>query len=376
MIRTYKYRLKTTKKQSCILDDILFQMRTVYNDALNERKILWNKSRKSVSAYDQNKRMTQERRKNHSMMNLLNSASIQRIVIRLDKAYKEFFKGLRGIPRFKSERRFKSVEYTYGNGCKLKGDRLYIQHVGNIKIRLSSDIPEEAKIKSIIVKNNSGNWDVSFILDLPDAEIEDHTGPAIGIDVGLKSLLALSDGTLVENPRWLRASLSKLRVLQRRVSRRKRYSSGWKKAQRQVAKLHAHIANQRRDFWHKITTELANKYSLIAIEDLNLSFMTKSNNLSLSTYDASLGNLRVMLGYKVENTGTQLVTVNPYNTTQICSGCGSVVTKGLSDRIHNCGLILDRDVNAAKNILTLGLSVKALTYPIMESVALEAPSLN
>ena len=379
MIRTYKYRLRPTKKQRYILNDLLFQMQAVYNDALNERRVAWRRSRRIVTYPDQCARMKDERHAFPDEMGLLNATSIQQMLRRVEKSYKAFYEGQRGLPRFKGRNRFKSVEYRYGDGCKLvDGDRLYIQHVGYIKVRLHRDIPAEANIKHAVIKRNNGHWDVSLMLELPTPKPEVHSGAAVGIDVGLKSLLALSDGTLIDNPRWLRKSLRDLRVAERRLSRRKKFSSGWEKAKRQVAKLQNHIANQRRDFWHKLTTNLARQYSFIAIEDLNLAFMTRNSRLSLSAHDAALGMFRRMLAYKVEKTGTHLAKVNPRNTTQVCSGCGAIVTKGLNVRTHNCpdcGLVLDRDVNAARNILALGRRVGTLTYPVGESVVPEAPPL-
>ncbi len=181
----------------------------------------------------------------------------------------------------------------------------------------------------------------------------------------------------MDNPHWLRASLAKLRVAQRRMARRKKFSSGWRKAARQVAKLQERVANQRSDFWHKTTGELAKTYSMIALEDLNLSFMTRNGNLSLSAHGAALGMFRQMLSYKVENTGSQLIAVNPRNTSQVCSGCGVIVAKSLNVRVHHCpdcGVVLDRDINAALNILALGLSVRASTYPVGDCVALKLPA--
>lgn len=377
MILTYKYRLRTTKKQRYMLDELLFQMQTVYNDALNERRWRWQRSRQSVSYFEQWRRMRDERRQAPDEMGRLNATSIQQMLRRLDKSYRAFYKGQRGLPRFKGRNRFKSVEYRYGDGSKLTGDRLYIQHVGPIKVRLHRPLPEGANIKQVVIKRTHGNWEVALMLAVPDPVIPAHPGPAIGVDVGLKSLLALSDGTLIDNPRWLRQSLHDLRVAQRCLSRRQRFGAGWRKAKQRVAKLQAHIANQRRDFWHKLTTRLAQTYSFIAIEDLNLAFMTRNGNLSLSAHDAALGMFRRMLAYKVEKTGTRLVAVNPRHTSQSCSGCGSVVAKGLNVRTHicpDCGLVLDRDVNAAV-ILRLGLSLEARTYPVADCVASEAPPL-
>ena len=379
MVLTYKYRLRPTNKQRHALDEILFQMQTVYNDALNERRWYWQRSRQSISYFDQWKRMKEERQQYPDEMGLLNATSVQQMLRRLDKSYKAFYQGLRGLPRFKGRNRFKSVEYRHGDGSKLKGDRLYIQHVGEIKIRLHRPIPDQATIKHVVIKLTGGNWDVALMMEVPALEPQFNPGPAVGIDVGLKSLLALSDGTLIDNPRWLRVSLAKLRVEQRKMARHKRFSRGWYAAKKQVARLHEKIANQRKDFWHKLTTDLANTYGAIVIEDLPLAFMLRNKNLSLSAHDAALGMFRPMLTYKVEKTGTLLLAENPKGTSQECSGCGSVVAKSLSIRTHvcpNCGLVLDRDVNAAVNLLKrAGLAREALTYPVADCVASEAPPL-
>ncbi|MBE0674836.1 MAG: IS200/IS605 family element transposase accessory protein TnpB [Bacteroidales bacterium] len=379
MIRTYKYRLRPTKKQAFILKDIFFQMQAVYNDALNERRWYWQRSRRSISYYDQWPRIRDERHALPGEMGLLNATSIQQMLRRVNKAYRKFYKEEKaGLPRFKSAKRFKSVEYKHGDGSKVKGDRLYIQYVGDIKIRLHRPIPEGAKIKHVVLKREQGHWYVALMLDIPDPKLEPQTGSAIGIDPGLHNLLALSDGTLINNPRWLRNSLKELRVANRRLSRRKRCSGGWYKAKRQVSKIHRRIANQRLDFYHKITTQLAQDYSFIATEKLRVGFMTRNRNLALSAHDAALGMFRQMLEYKVEKTGARFVAVNPHNTTQMCSGCGEIVRKELKNRTHECtecGLVLDRDVNAARNILRLGLSLEAPTYLVADCVASEAPLL-
>jgi putative transposase len=377
MIRTYKYRLRPTKKQSYLLGDLFFQMQTIYNDALNERRWAWKRSRKSISYYDQWNRLRDERHALPEEMGMINATSMQQLLRRVDKAYKAFYKGQRGYPRFKGTKRFKSIEYRHGDGCRLTGDRLYVQNVGRIKVRLHRDIPEGGKIKHVVIKRSLGKWYVCLMLELSDIKQYPNGRPDVGIDVGLKSLLALSDGTLIDNPRWLRSSLRELRIAQRRVSKRKRGGHNWRKAVRHVAKLHEKVANTRRDFWHKTTRRIVDAYGNIAIEDLNLTFMTRNGNLSLSAHDAALGEFRQMIEYKAEETGTQIVAVNPHNTSQLCSGCGLIVRKSLNVRTHNCscGLSLDRDVNAACNIRALGRIVWALTWPIAASVAQEAPPL-
>ena len=379
MIRTYKYRLRPTKKQTHLLSKLFAQMQTVYNDALNERRWRWSRSRKSVSYVQQWNRIRDERHRLPEEMGMLNATSIQQMLRRVDKGYQAFYRGQRGLPRFKGKHRFKSVEYRHSDGCKLKADRLYVQNVGDIKVRLHRPLPECAVVKHVVIKRNVGKWYVCLQIELPDVESVLTQKPAVGIDVGLHSLLAMSDGTLIDNPRWLRSQLKKLRVAQRRMCRRKRGGKGRRKAAHQVATIHEKIANQRNDFWHKLTTQLVNTYGTIAVENLNLSFMLRNGSLSLSAHDAALGRFFEMLDYKAEEAGGQVIRVNPRNTSQLCSGCGQIVAKDVSVRVHrcDCGVELDRDINAALNILyrAVGQTVEALTWSVATCVASEAPPL-
>ena len=264
--------------------------------------------------------------------------------------------------------RFAGVVSALGETNIKKDDSMT---VGEIKVKYHRPLPDDAAIKHVVIKRRAHRWYACLMLDLPDPVILEHTGPAVGIDMGLSHLLALSNGTLVENPRWLRQSLAQLRVAQRRLARRQRGSARRRKAVAQVARLHERVANQRRDFWHKLTRQLADTYSLIALEDLTLAFMTANHHLALSAHDAGLAEFQQLLAYKAEEAGTQVVTVNPAYTSQACSGCGVVVKKDLSVRVHvcpDCGLTLDRDVNAARNILMLAVN-PARTGPPERNVA-------
>jgi putative transposase len=163
---------------------------------------------------------------------------------------------------------------------------------------------------------------------------------------------------MVENPRFYIASLKRLRVLQRKATRQVKGSRRQQETYRKIARLHEHTANQRRDYLHKVARRLVNGYSFVALEELPLAFMNKNRRLSRASYDVALGELRALLQYKAEEAGTEVVAVNPANTSQRCSGCGELVQKDLSVRVHSCplcGLVLDRDVNAARNILVLAL---------------------
>ena len=369
MKRTYKYRLYARKAQKRSLDSILGLGRTIYNLALEQRKKTYEDTGEGISYPAQWKTFKVLRYENPETFGKLNCTSTQQILRRLDKAFSAFFRRVKvgekpGYPRFKGKNRFRSLEFTYGDGCKLREDAdgrttFYIQNVGEIKVKYHRQIPEEAKIKHAVLKQSFGEWYISLMMELPDPKVKSPPQAVVGVDMGLKVLLAFSDGTLIPNPRWLRTSLKKLRIAQRRVSRRKKGSHRRRKAKWQVAKIHDGVSARRSDFWHKLTRKMAENFGVIALEDLTLSFMTQNHRLALSAYDAGLGEFQRLLRYKAEETGTEVVAVNPKNTSQRCSQCKVLVPKKLSDRTHRCpecGLILDRDVNAARNILHLALS--------------------
>lgn len=364
---TYEYRLFPRKAEIKSLETMLEQGREVYNAALQQCKNVYETTKKhqgGLSQWD----YFREWRKQPGI--LLNASSLQHLLRRVDKAYSAFFRRLKdgetpGHLRFKPSQRFNSLEYTYGDGCKLVYDAyydrfdLYIQNVGSIKIKFHRFLPLDIEIKHLVIKRKNGKWYVYLMIEVPDPQIVEPNGlPVVGGDMGLLRLLTLSDGTQIDNPRWLREGLADLRVAQRRLSRRKKGSKRRKKAILQVAKQHEHIANQRRDFWHKLTFWLAHHYGLIALEDLNLGFMTRNRHLSLSAHDAGLGTFQRLLTYKAVNAGSHATFVNPAYTSQVCSGCGCLVEKDLSVRVHECpecALVLDRDVNAAINVLKLAL---------------------
>ncbi len=366
---TYEYRLYPRKTEIKALQTLLEQGREVYNLALAQSKTVYETTGEHQSGLAQWDYF-REWRKQEGI--LLNASSLQHLLRRLDKAYAAFFSRIKegknpGHPRFKPPQRFNSLEYTYGDGCKLDAEEsyprfnLYIQNVGNIKVKFHRWLPQDAVIKHVIIKCKNGKWYAYLMIEVPDPVFPEPNGlPAVGGDMGLLRLLTLSDGVMIDNPRWLRQALAELRRAQRVLSRRKKGSHRRKKAALQVAKLHEHIANQRRDFWHKLTYWLAENYGLIALEDLELGFMIHNRHLSLSAADAGLGAFQKLLRYKAVKAGSVVILVDPAYTSQDCSGCGLSVEKDLSERVHqcpNCSLELDRDENAARNILQRAFKV-------------------
>lgn len=375
--RTYKYRLYPTKAQEICLGNILYQSRCLYNKALEHRVKSYQEEKKHISYIDQWNLFKPLRKTDYT---LLNASSTQQLLRRLDKAFKAFFarckKGDKlGFPRFKYQDRFNSAEYKDGDGAKFKPEGkksfLYVQNAGDVKVKYHRDIPQDATIKHIVIKRCGSKWQVNLCIESSQVTKISANKEDIGIDVGLTHLATLSNGTFFDSPKYFKQSQQKLRRVQRKLSRCKRGSKRRKKVKRNLANLHQHIADQRNDFLHKITTKIAYTYKDISVEDMSLDFMLKNKHLAKSATDNAIGIFLNLLTYKVENTGNKLTKVNPKHTSQICSSCGTTVKKTLATRTHkcsNCGLILDRDVNAALNISKLGTSCRALTSALAEVV--------
>ncbi len=375
MRRSFKYRLYPSRQQQRAMLAMLETHRRLYNNALAERKDAWEQEHRSVS-YGQQSGHLKGERLTDAYLAKTNFSSCQATLRRLDKAFQAFFRRVKagetpGYPRFKSRDRFDTVEFpAYGDGCKLTPDgRAYLQHIGYVKIKLHR--PLEGRIKTMSFKREADGWHVVFSCDLGEPVVESSANPPVGIDLGLKAFLVTSDGEMVEPPKFFRQAERQLRKAQRRLARRKKGSRRRANARQQVAKLHLHIQNQRRDFHHKTARALVETYGLIAHEDLNVLGIARTR-LAKSTHDAGWASFLAILHCKAEEAGVQVIAVPPYNTSQACSRCGCIVPKTLSDRVHvcpHCGYTADRDLNAAQNILRLGLSRQALTQPVAAYVA-------
>ena len=379
MFRTFRYRLYPNKDQAEALGEILWIACWLYNRALDYRRKKWRESREAVR-YSQQSAMWREWRNEEPAENplrQLNMSAGQQVLRRLESSYRQFVMGKRGRPRFKKVSRFSSVNYKPGDGASIKNNRLYVQNVGLVRVRMHRKLPN-GKLKNIIIKRKSSGWYVLLQIELPEQTFVRSSNAPVGVDMGIMHALALSDGTIIDSPKFLELSLIKLRVLQRSLARKKRGGSNWRKTKHQIACLHERISNQRLGWWHKVTRRLVDTYGMVAIEDLQLSFILRNDKLALAAHDIGLGMFRTLLDYKAIEAGVEVILVNPRGTSKACSGCGSIVEKSLKDRIyrcHHCGLVLDRDVNAAKNILELGRSSWELTWSVGTSVSQEATLL-
>ena len=275
-----------------------------------------------------------------------------------------------GFPKFKSKGHT-VPKFAYGTGCfgLVKDDpkALKLPRIG--RVHCMEDVAKRvngARVLRMTISQRAGRWYASLTVEREDKPVKRAPkGGAVGVDLGVKTLAALSDGTVIENPRYLRKLERKLKRAQQALSRKTKGSNRRAKARAKVARLHAHVANQRLDAMHKLTTRLTRKYSDISIEDLHVAGMVKNHHLAKSIMDAAFGEFRRQLEYKTARTGARLHVVDRwYRSSKTCSGCGSVKAKlSLSERTYrcdSCGLVLDRDLNAAINIQVAGSAPETL----------------
>lgn len=269
-----------------------------------------------------------------------------------------------GFPKFKTKAgSVPRFAYTTGSFGLVKGDpkALKLPRIGRVHCMENADKRVGgAKVLRMTISQRAGRWYASLTVERDDKPAaEPPKGGAVGVDLGIKTLATLSDGTVIENPRYLEKSERKLKKAQRELSRKTRGSNRRAKAKANVARLQARVANQRSDAMHKLTTRLAETFSDISIEDLHVAGMVKNHRLAKSIADAAFGEFRRQLEYKTARTGAQLHVVDRwYRSSKTCSKCGSVKAKlSLSERTYkcdNCGLTMDRDLNAAINICVAG----------------------
>ncbi len=342
--------------------------RELYNSALAERIYAWKVQHKSLSYIDQQNELP-ELKDAIPELRQVGSQVLQDVLRRLDKAYKSFFRH-NGFPRFRGKNRYDSFTLTQAS-WKLDNRYLWITNLGRFKMKLSR--PIQGDVKTITIRKTPTNkWYACFSCSSVPEKRLPKSGKVIGIDVGIKSFLVDSKGNKVDNPKFLIQSEKRLIRLQRKLSRRKKGSQNRKDARLILAKQHEKIAGQRLDFLHKLSSDYINNYDTIYIEDLMIQNMVRNHHLAQSITDSCWGKFFDLLSYKAEEAGREVVKVNPRNTSQICSGCGEKVEKTLADRIHACpycGLVLDRDENAAINILAFGQNAQVLTKEVALCVA-------
>ena len=361
MIKTYKFRIYPTRAQVTRLEATLDICCELYNAALQERRDAWRIKRESVNYHAQSMQLP-EIKAIRPELNTVYAQVLQDTLKRLNKAFDAFFRRVKsgekaGFPRFRSRSRYSSFAYPQiQRGLRLEGSKLVLPKIGKIKIKLHR--PIEGKIKTLtITRSSTSKWFACFSVEVEHERLSDNQN-AVGIDMGISNFATLSTSEEIANPKFFRADEKPLEKAQRKLSAAKRGTPDRAKRRKIVAQIHERIANKRRDFAHQESRKLVNKYGIIIFENLNIRGMVKNHCLAKSISDAAWNQLIQYTTYKAEWAGRCVRQVNPRNTSQACSGCGSIVEKALSERVHSCfdcGLVLDRDKNAARNILSLGL---------------------
>jgi putative transposase len=380
-IRAYKFRLYPTKKQAEKLEWTLARCCELYNASLQERKEAWKYARVSITFAGQCRSLTIIRNDIRREYQEIGCHVLQNVLHRVDNAFKAFFRRVKagekpGYPRYQSRSRYNSFCFPDICGWKIANNRLQLTNIGGIKVKWHREL--QGKIKTTTIKREGGCWYVVFISQAENMSHTPYTDEAVGIDLGVSKLATLSTGDVIENPKHYHKIEKKLTKSQQSLSRKKRGSNQRKKGAQYIARLHRKVANQRKDYLHQWSRRLVDTYETIVFEDIQPASLSKrakpkqdeetgqylpngasaKSGLNKSIMDAGWSTFIAMCEYKAEWAGTvQVVKVDPKYTSQVCSSCGTVRKKELSERWHSCecGCELGRDHNAAINIKALWL---------------------
>ena len=360
--RNYKFRLSPKGGNKTRLQETLNTCRFVYNKLLEKRNNYYKETKKTLSCFDCNNLI-----KTIDLKIKVHSQVLQNVSARVDLAYLGFFRRLKdktgkaGFPRFRSYDRYDSFTFPQ-TGFRFTKNKLWLSKIGDVKINFHREM--EGKVKTLCIKKEGNHWYAIFSCEVEiTPEINKGWKRAVGVDVGCITFATMSDGNVVEHPHFLKQSQEQLSKIQSKYSKLKlkpREDKQKIKAKRQLIKVHCKIKNQRKDFLHKLSNKLVNEYSHICVENIKPSQLLNDNwrSLNKSILDSGWTNFRQMLHSKAVEAGCEVIDVNPAYTSQQCSGCGNIIKKELSERQHKCnlcGLNIGRDLNAAKNILRVGM---------------------
>lgn len=353
-MKTFKYRLYPTKLQEKRLRVAIEDSRIVYNAILETKIKKWEKNKGTITQYEAQNLIPSIKKQN----NLTAATHILRFAKdRLFDAYRHFFKKHNKFPRFKGKDHYSSIG-LYAGQYDLKKDYVVIPKIG--KIFIVKHRPFEGKPKQITIKKSAtGKWYLCVFCEGDFSNPLPKTGKEVGIDLGLKSFAVLSDGTEIPRERFFKDEEDNLAKTQQQLSVKKKGSVEYKKKKLAVARVHERTANKRSNFVHQHTWKLVNDYDGMVLEDLSSKQMVKKSDKKIrkSIQDVAWGMFTTILPYKALNAGRKIVFVNPAYTSQTCSGCGHVQKRELKERTYSCprcNLVMDRDLNAAKNIYRLG----------------------
>jgi len=354
-----KYRLFPNRLQQRTLNETLAVCRQVYNSMVHERTVCYETQGKSPSMRDQQKEMPQWK-KAHEELTTVHSQVLQNVAVRVELAFQAFFRRVKageqpGYPRLKGNGQYDSITYPQA-GYAIGQSSVTLSKIGQVKAKIHRVCP--GTIKTCTVRKDGEKWYACFSCEYESVPLP-PCNESIGIDVGLKTFAALSNGEFIENPRFFRKEETALAKAQRKFDtvKDKHGSKERKQTKKVVRRVHERIKNRRHNFVHQQSRKLVNRFGMIAVEKLNVKGMVQNHCLAKSISDASWTQFRSSLTMKAESAGRLVIAVNPAYTSQDCSACGYRAKKKLSERWHHCpmcGWVLDRDTNAAVNINALG----------------------
>ena len=362
MLQAYKYRMYPSREQVTLLMQHIHACRFVYNHSLEQKIRAYEQEGRKLSCYDLNKQLP-ALKEEYPWLKEVNSQSLQNANKNLDNAFTRFFREKKGFPRFKSKKNpVQSFQVPQHYAVDFERNRIKLPKLGEITAVFHRTFTGTMKYATVSV-TSTGKWFVSILVDDGAATPEPTPftlATTLGIDVGLTDFATLSTGEKVENPRYLKKSLKRLKVLQRRVSRKKKGSKNRKKAIQKLARCYEKVANQRNDFLHNLSFRVVSENQAIAVESLNVAGMQKNHCLAQSISDVSWGTFFTILEYKCLKYGKTLLKIGQFEpSSKICNCCGYMNRNlKLSDRewtCPDCGIVHDRDINAAINIKKFAL---------------------
>lgn len=391
MLKSYKCRLYPTAKQEVLLNKHFGACRFIYNLGLEVKKNAWDTHRKNVSVYDLMKQLT-DLKKEYIWLNEISRDALNQSLFVLDKSYYSFFKG-NGFPKFKNKKSKNSFKNPNPDDIKIKGNRLCIPKFSEgISMIISENVKGQIK-NSTVTKSATGKYFVSILCETGElisdkSPIKEQT--TVGVDLGLKDFAVTSNVEKFNNPKYYKRSLLKLKFLSRQLSKKKGGSKNRNKSKHKLSLQHEYIANQRKDFLHKLSAQLIKNHDTLCFEKLNIEGMIKNRKLSQAIGDAGWSEFKLLCKYKAEWYGKNILEVDTFfPSSKLCSNCGSKnETLTLKDRewpCVNCGVLHDRDINAAINIKNHCLNnycgethrKKSIELPVViRSVEIESTSLR
>jgi putative transposase len=378
MLLNYKFEIYPTIEQQEKLNLWISFCRQQYNSALLDKSNAYENKTINFNRKMMQSQLTLDK-KVFSFLKEMPSQPLQEVFARLEKSFNNFFRKKTKYPKIKKYKDYNSLTFPqFGMGIQnqknaktgLMNKRLVRRAIslgkrGNLLISKLGLIPMvrhrniDGKVKQVVIKRQGNKWFAIFCVERHVTSVVSNIIKMTALDVGINKFAVLANGEEIQNPKFLRKEEKKLKKAQQKLSCKVKGSNNFKKQVTKVQQIHKKVANQRKDFLHKQSFCLSKDYNLIFVEDLKITNMVKNRKLAKSIHDAGWGMFRDFLTYKLTNNGGQLIKVKPHYTSQDCSSCGTRIKKSLSIRTHictNCGLVLDRDHNAALNIQKIGLS--------------------